>query len=86
MSNWPNVALGPVRAVDWTAKDGTKLQGIVTFPSGYTEGKRYPYLVLPHGGPEANDFLYFDTWARLHRGFGLRRDAAAVSRLNRLWL
>ena len=63
-----NVALGLVRVVDWTAKDGTKLQGIVTFPSGYREGKRYPYLVLPHGGPEANDYLYFDTWAQYLAG------------------
>ena len=65
-----DVALGPVRAVDWTARDGTKLQGIVTFPSGYTEGKSYPYLALPHGGPEANDLLYFDTWAHYISGLG----------------
>jgi dipeptidyl aminopeptidase/acylaminoacyl peptidase len=65
-----NVALGPVRAVNWTAKDGTKLQGIVTFPADYVEGKRYPYLVLPHGGPEGNDSLYFDTWARYIAGLG----------------
>lgn len=62
--------LGPVRVVDWTAKDGQKLQGIVTFPSDYTEGTRYPFLVLPHGGPEGNDFLYFDTWARYIAGLG----------------
>jgi dipeptidyl aminopeptidase/acylaminoacyl peptidase len=65
-----NVALGPRRVVDWTAKDGPKLQGIVTFPSEYTEGKRYPFLVLPHGGPEGNDFLYFDTWAQYIAGLG----------------
>jgi dipeptidyl aminopeptidase/acylaminoacyl peptidase len=65
-----SVALGPVRVVDWTAKDGTKLQGIVTFPSGYADGERYPFLVLPHGGPEGNDFLYFSTWARTIAGLG----------------
>ena len=65
-----NIALGPVRVVDWTAKDGPKLQGIVIFPSGYTEGKRYPFLVLPHGGPEGNDFLCFDPWARFIAGLG----------------
>ncbi|MFZ2054151.1 MAG: S9 family peptidase [Candidatus Aminicenantales bacterium] len=65
-----NVALGPRRVVDWTAKDGPKLQGIVTFPAGYTEGKSYPFLVLPHGGPEGNDFLYFDNWARFIAGLG----------------
>lgn len=65
-----NVAIGPVRAVNWAAKDGQKLQGIVTFPSGYMEGKRYPYLVLPHGGPEGNDFFYFDTWTQYISGLG----------------
>jgi dipeptidyl aminopeptidase/acylaminoacyl peptidase len=65
-----NIALGPVRVVNWTAKEGTKLQGIVTFPAGYEEGKRYPFLVLPHGGPEGNDFLYLDEWARYIAGLG----------------
>ncbi len=65
-----NIALGPVRVVDWTAKDGPKLQGIVTFPWEYAEGKRYPFLVLPHGGPEGNDDLYFDAWARFIAGLG----------------
>jgi dipeptidyl aminopeptidase/acylaminoacyl peptidase len=65
-----NISFGPVRVVNWSAKDGTKLQGIATFPAGYAEGKRYPYLVLPHGGPEGNDFLYLDTWARTIAGLG----------------
>jgi dipeptidyl aminopeptidase/acylaminoacyl peptidase len=65
-----DITLGPVRVVSWTAKDGTKLEGIVTFPAGYTEGKRYPYLVLPHGGPESNDFLHFDSWVRYIAGLG----------------
>ena len=65
-----HVTLGPVRVVDWTSKDGTQLQGIITFPSGYVEGKSYPFLVLPHGGPEGNDFLDLDTWARTIAGLG----------------
>ena len=80
-----NVALGPVRVVTWTGKDGTKLQGIVTFPAGYVEGKRYPFLVLPHGGPEGNDFLSLDSFSRIDRRSGLRRAAATVSRLNGIW-
>ena len=64
------VALGPVRVVDWTAKDGTKLQGIVTFPAGYEEGRRYPFLVLPHGGPEGNDWLSLDSFSRIIAGLG----------------
>ena len=65
-----NLELGTVRTVNWTAKDGSKLEGIATFPSGYEAGKRYPFLVLPHGGPEGNDFLYLDSWPRIIAGLG----------------
>src|SRR5262249_50351243 len=65
-----NVSLGDVKAVHWSAKDGTKLEGIATFPADYAAGKKYPFLVLPHGGPEANDELRFDVFARLVSGLG----------------
>jgi dipeptidyl aminopeptidase/acylaminoacyl peptidase len=65
-----NVALGDVKVVHWTSKDGTNLEGIVTFPAGYTSGKKYRYLVLPHGGPEANDDVAFDMFSRLVAGLG----------------
>ena len=64
------VNLGEMRVVSWTAKDGTGLEGIVTFPANYEAGKKYPFLVLPHGGPEANDSLRFDTFSRLIAGMG----------------
>lgn len=64
------VDLGEMRVVHWTAKDGTKLEGLVTFPAGYDAAKKYPFLVLPHGGPEANDLLEFDYFSRLVAGFG----------------
>ena len=59
------VNLGDVRVVHWTSKEGTKLEGIATFPADYTAEKKYPFLVLPHGGPEDNDRLDFDIFARL---------------------
>ena len=65
-----NVALGEVKVVHWTAKDGTNLEGIVTFPADYTPGKKSRYLVLPHGGPEANDEFAFDSFSRLIAGLG----------------
>jgi dipeptidyl aminopeptidase/acylaminoacyl peptidase len=65
-----NVNLGDVKAVHWTAKDGTKLEGIATFPADYVAGRRYPFLVLPHGGPEANDLLEMDRFSRYVAGLG----------------
>src|SRR3974377_483556 len=62
--------LGQGRVVNWTAKDGTNLDGIVTFPANYEPAKKYPFLVLPHGGPESNDSLRFDTFSRSIAGMG----------------
>ncbi len=39
--------------LDYFSKDGTKVQGIVTYPIGYHKSKRYPLMVIPHGGPDA---------------------------------
>src|SRR4029077_16757526 len=64
------VALGEVRIVNWTAKDDTKLEGLLTLPANYEAGKHYPFLVLPHGGPEGNDTLEFDFFACMIAGFG----------------
>ena len=65
-----NVNLGEAKPVHWTAKDGTKLEGIATFPADYTAGKKYPFLVLPHGGPEYNDELQMDAFSRVISGLG----------------
>jgi dipeptidyl aminopeptidase/acylaminoacyl peptidase len=64
-----SVALGPVRVVNWTGPE-TPLEGIATFPAGYVPGRRYKFLVLPHGGPEANDVLDLDSFSRLVAGLG----------------
>jgi len=64
------VALGEVRAVHWTNKEGIALEGIATFPSDYQAGKAYPFLVLPHGGPESNDTLRLDMFSRTIAGMG----------------
>ena len=65
-----NVSLGDVRAVHWTSKAGIHLEGIATFPAGYEAGRKYPFLVLPHGGPEANDTLDLDSFSRMIAGLG----------------
>jgi dipeptidyl aminopeptidase/acylaminoacyl peptidase len=65
-----NVALGTASIVHWTSTEGIHLEGIASFPAGYDKGKRYPFLVLPHGGPEANDNFDFDAFTRMIAGLG----------------
>lgn len=69
-SRLADVALGPVRDIHWTSKEGVALEGIATFPAGYRKGKKYPFLVLPHGGPEANDLFSLDPFSRIVAGLG----------------
>ncbi len=64
------IDLGPVRVVKWTSKEGIALEGIATFPAGFQDGRRYPFVVLPHGGPESNDQLSLDMFARTVAGLG----------------
>ena len=66
------VALGEVRAIHWLSKEGISLEGIVTFPTDFQVRRdTYPFMVLPHGGPEANDSLRLDRLPALLRAWGM---------------
>lgn len=38
--------------VAWTSPDGTPVEGVLTYPLDYQEGRRYPLIVQIHGGPK----------------------------------
>ena len=46
------VALGSQERVQYKARDGLTLEGILIRPVGEKPGKRYPLIVVVHGGPE----------------------------------
>jgi len=39
--------------LDYASNDGTRIQGIVTYPPNYDKSTPYPLMVIPHGGPDA---------------------------------
>ena len=41
----------PTEAVSWQSADGLPIEGVLTYPYDYEEGKRYPLIVSLHGGP-----------------------------------
>lgn len=43
--------LGRSEVVRWTSNDGTPVEGLLSYPTGYQEGGRIPLLVVIHGGP-----------------------------------
>jgi dipeptidyl aminopeptidase/acylaminoacyl peptidase len=45
------MALGAVETVTWDGPDGFAQNGVLVYPPGYQEGRRYPLVLSIHGGP-----------------------------------
>jgi dipeptidyl aminopeptidase/acylaminoacyl peptidase len=41
--------------ISWRSADGTPVEGLLLYPAGYIEGRRYPLVVQMHGGPAESD-------------------------------
>ena len=50
VTTWPSA---PIEVVSWPSQDGATIEGILHKPVGFQAGKRYPLLVVIHGGPTA---------------------------------
>jgi dipeptidyl aminopeptidase/acylaminoacyl peptidase len=46
-----NFALGESEVITWKSSDGFEVEGVLLKPVGFTAGRRYPTLVVAHGGP-----------------------------------
>ncbi|MFC4290841.1 alpha/beta hydrolase family protein [Sphingorhabdus arenilitoris] len=58
-----NRRLARPKLVQYKARDGLEIEGVLTLPKGRT-GKNLPFIVMPHGGPWAHDTLTYDYWAQ----------------------
>jgi dipeptidyl aminopeptidase/acylaminoacyl peptidase len=47
-SAWPSA---PIETITWSSQDGATIEGVLHKPVGFQPGKRYPLLVVIHGGP-----------------------------------
>jgi dipeptidyl aminopeptidase/acylaminoacyl peptidase len=56
-------ALPRVEAVHWQGRDGVTIEGLLTYPLGHDEGKRYPLVLQIHGGPAASSTHRFASWS-----------------------
>jgi dipeptidyl aminopeptidase/acylaminoacyl peptidase len=45
------VAQGETEVVTWKSSDGVEVEGVLLKPVGFQAGKKYPTLVVAHGGP-----------------------------------
>jgi dipeptidyl aminopeptidase/acylaminoacyl peptidase len=56
-----DVAIGRTERLQWASKDGTPIEGWLTFPVQFEAGKGpYPLIVFSHGGPHAATGYSFD--------------------------
>lgn len=46
--------LGKQEVINYKAKDGLQIEGLVIMPVGYQKGKKYPLITVVHGGPESH--------------------------------
>jgi dipeptidyl aminopeptidase/acylaminoacyl peptidase len=45
------IAQGETEVITWKSSDGAEVEGVLLKPVGFESGKRYPTLVVAHGGP-----------------------------------
>jgi len=48
------------QAVRWTGPGNVEIEGLLAYPVGYEEGRRYPLVTITHGGPRSSS--QFGTW------------------------
>jgi dipeptidyl aminopeptidase/acylaminoacyl peptidase len=48
-----DVKLAQQKMINYKARDGKDIHGVLVYPLNYTQGKQYPLIVYIHGGPEA---------------------------------
>ncbi|MEX2154742.1 MAG: S9 family peptidase [Gemmatimonadaceae bacterium] len=63
-------ALGDEEEITWRSADGKMVGGVFTKPHGYVPGRRYPLVVIIHGGPASADVLGFNNSAQVYSGAG----------------
>lgn len=43
--------LGKTELISWKSKDGTLIEGLLTYPIDFKKGEKYPIVLQVHGGP-----------------------------------
>ena len=75
--NYPeleNVELSPMLPFSFQSRDGLEIPAFLTLPAHINDieqARKLPLVVMPHGGPEARDYLRFDPWIQLMANRGI---------------
>ena len=50
-AHYPKYPMGKTQVITWKSQDGLEVEGLLTYPVNYEEGRRYPLILNIHGGP-----------------------------------
>ncbi len=59
------LALGRTEAIAWDGPNGFKEDGVLTYPTNYQASRKYPLVLVIHGGPEAASTVKFSPLPQL---------------------
>jgi dipeptidyl aminopeptidase/acylaminoacyl peptidase len=59
------LTLGRTESIQWQGPNGFQEDGVLTYPTGYRSGQKYPLVLVIHGGPEAASTVHFSPLPQL---------------------
>lgn len=59
----PAEKMGVPGIATYASRDGKPIRMYLLFPANYQQGKKYPLVVMPHGGPQSRDYAFYDDFA-----------------------
>ncbi|MGC4053493.1 MAG: prolyl oligopeptidase family serine peptidase [Paludibaculum sp.] len=59
-SDWKKKPIAKTELVTWKGAQDEQVEGILYYPHNYTAGKKYPLVVMIHGGPHGHDPYAFN--------------------------
>lgn len=67
-AGWAKKNLAKTEVITWTGALDEQIEGILYYPHHYEAGKRYPLVVMIHGGPHGHDADAFrESWGYPHQ-------------------
>jgi dipeptidyl aminopeptidase/acylaminoacyl peptidase len=60
-----SIKLGHSEPIEWNGPNGFKEDGVLTYPTEYIKGHKYPLVLVIHGGPEEASTMRFSALPQL---------------------
>ena len=64
------IALGKSERIEWEGPDGFHEDGVLVYPPGFTKDKKYPLVLVIHGGPTGASVQSFDFLLQIFAAHG----------------